>query len=215
MLARALDVLFILHADHEQNCGTTAMRGRRLSHADPVLAHAPRRPPRSTARCHGGANEARRPHAHRDRLASTTCPAFIERREGGQGPAAGLRPPRLQELRPAGHDHQEDRRTTCSRSPARTRCSTSRSKLEEVALQRRLLHQPQALPERRLLLGPDLPGDGLPDRDVHRAVRHPPHVGLAGALDGAARRQGPEDRPAPPVRTSARRLRDYVAVDER
>ncbi len=26
VLARALDVLFILHADHEQNCGTLAMR---------------------------------------------------------------------------------------------------------------------------------------------------------------------------------------------
>ena len=49
------------------------------------------------------------------------------RREGGQGPAAGLRPPGLQELRPAGHDHQEDRRTRSSRSPARTRCSTSPS----------------------------------------------------------------------------------------
>ena len=27
MLEKALDVLFILHADHEQNCSTSAMRG--------------------------------------------------------------------------------------------------------------------------------------------------------------------------------------------
>ena len=34
-LAHALDVLFILHADHEQNCGTTAMRTVASAHADP------------------------------------------------------------------------------------------------------------------------------------------------------------------------------------
>jgi citrate synthase len=56
-LARALDILFILHADHEQNCSTTAMRTVGSSHADPYSACA--------AACaalygprHGGANEA-------------------------------------------------------------------------------------------------------------------------------------------------------------
>jgi citrate synthase len=56
VLARALDVLFILHADHEQNCSTTAMRVVGSSHADPYSACA--------AACaalygprHGGANE--------------------------------------------------------------------------------------------------------------------------------------------------------------
>ncbi|MGH9830585.1 MAG: citrate/2-methylcitrate synthase, partial [Blastocatellia bacterium] len=34
-LERALDVLFILHADHEQNCSSTAMRGVGSSHVDP------------------------------------------------------------------------------------------------------------------------------------------------------------------------------------
>jgi citrate synthase len=40
VLARALDVLFILHADHEQNCGTTAMRVAGSSHTDPYSATA-------------------------------------------------------------------------------------------------------------------------------------------------------------------------------
>ncbi|HYL69684.1 MAG TPA: citrate/2-methylcitrate synthase, partial [Candidatus Dormibacteraeota bacterium] len=35
VLARALDVLFILHADHEQNCSTNAMRSVGSSHPDP------------------------------------------------------------------------------------------------------------------------------------------------------------------------------------
>ena len=36
VLERALDVLFILHADHEQNCSTNAMRGIGSSHVDPT-----------------------------------------------------------------------------------------------------------------------------------------------------------------------------------
>jgi len=56
-LVRALDVLFILHADHEQNCGTNAMRGIGSAHTDPYSAVA------GAASAlygplHGGANEA-------------------------------------------------------------------------------------------------------------------------------------------------------------
>ena len=56
-LERAMDVLFILHADHEQNCGTTAMRVVGSSQADPYSAAAAA----SSALygpLHGGANEA-------------------------------------------------------------------------------------------------------------------------------------------------------------
>ncbi len=56
IIARALDILFILHADHEQNCGTNAMRSVASSQTDPYLATA------SAASAlagplHGGANE--------------------------------------------------------------------------------------------------------------------------------------------------------------
>jgi citrate synthase len=55
-LAKALDVLFILHADHEQNCSTNAMRSVGSSHVDPYSAAA------AAAAAlygplHGGANE--------------------------------------------------------------------------------------------------------------------------------------------------------------
>jgi citrate synthase len=57
VLERALDVLFILHADHEQNCSTNAMRSIGSSQVDPFSALA--------GACaalygplHGGANEA-------------------------------------------------------------------------------------------------------------------------------------------------------------
>jgi len=52
-LDRALDLLFILHADHEQNCGTLAMRTVASSHGDPTRRPQPP-PPRSTARCTAG-----------------------------------------------------------------------------------------------------------------------------------------------------------------
>ena len=38
VIGKALDVLFILHADHEQNCSTTTMRTIGSSHADPYVA---------------------------------------------------------------------------------------------------------------------------------------------------------------------------------
>lgn len=57
VLERALDLLFILHADHEQNCSTSAMRNVGSSHADPFsclsAACAALYGPR-----HGGANES-------------------------------------------------------------------------------------------------------------------------------------------------------------
>jgi len=56
ILARALDVLFILHADHEQNCSTTAMRIVGSSHADPFTSTAAAAAALYGPR-HGGANE--------------------------------------------------------------------------------------------------------------------------------------------------------------
>ena len=57
VLERALEILFILHADHEQNCSTNAMRGVGSSQSDPYSAVA------AAAAAlygplHGGANEA-------------------------------------------------------------------------------------------------------------------------------------------------------------
>jgi citrate synthase len=55
-LERALDILFILHADHEQNCSTNTVRGVGSSHVDPYSATAA-----AIAALygplHGGANE--------------------------------------------------------------------------------------------------------------------------------------------------------------
>ncbi len=55
-LARALDVLFILHADHEQNCSANVMRSTGSSHADPYVSAAAAAAALSGP-LHGGANE--------------------------------------------------------------------------------------------------------------------------------------------------------------
>jgi citrate synthase len=88
VLERALEVLFILHADHEQNCGTTAMRVVGSAHADPYSAAA------AAASAlygplHGGANEAvlkmLNDIGHIDNV-----PAFIESVKAGQGKLMGF-----------------------------------------------------------------------------------------------------------------------------
>jgi len=75
-LARALDVLFILHADHEQNCSTNAVRSVGSSQVDPYSAVAA-----GVAALygplHGGANEAVLKMLRR--IESTeNIPAFLE-----------------------------------------------------------------------------------------------------------------------------------------
>ncbi|MGC2247901.1 MAG: citrate synthase [Terriglobales bacterium] len=56
VIARALDILFILHADHEQNCSANAMRAVGSSLTDPYLATASAAAALSGP-LHGGANE--------------------------------------------------------------------------------------------------------------------------------------------------------------
>jgi citrate synthase len=88
VLARAMDVLFILHADHEQNCGTTAMRVVASANSDPYSATA------AAAAAlygplHGGANEAV------VRMLTEigdvkNIPAFIESVKRGEGRLMGF-----------------------------------------------------------------------------------------------------------------------------
>ncbi|MEK7442285.1 MAG: citrate synthase [Chloroflexota bacterium] len=88
ILERALDVLFILHADHEQNCGTNAMRAIGSSQVDPYSAMA------GAAAAlygplHGGANEEvlKMLTAIGDKK---NIPAFIEKVKKGEGRLMGF-----------------------------------------------------------------------------------------------------------------------------
>jgi citrate synthase len=88
VLERALEVLFILHADHEQNCSTSAMRGVGSSQSDPYSATA------AAAAAlygplHGGANEAvlrmLNEIGSKDKV-----PEFIKKVQSGEGRLMGF-----------------------------------------------------------------------------------------------------------------------------
>ena len=88
VLERAMEVLYILHADHEQNCSTTTMRTIGSSQADPYSALA------GAAAAlygplHGGANEAVLKMLHE--IGSIDhIPAFIKRVKAGEGRLMGF-----------------------------------------------------------------------------------------------------------------------------
>jgi citrate synthase len=82
-IERALDVLFILHADHEQNCSTNTMRCVGSSRGDPYVAVAAA----SAALygpLHGGANEAVL-RMLREIGSIRNVPAFVKEVKGGRG----------------------------------------------------------------------------------------------------------------------------------
>jgi len=88
VLQRALEILLILHADHEQNCSASAVRGVGSSHVDPFSAvsagiaalYGP---------LHGGANEAVLDML--GEIGSTkNIPAFIEKVKQGEGRLMGF-----------------------------------------------------------------------------------------------------------------------------
>jgi citrate synthase len=88
VLQRALEILLILHADHEQNCSTNAVRGVGSSHVDPFSAvsagiaalYGP---------LHGGANEA--VLRMLDEVGTVeNVPAFIEGVKAGHGRLMGF-----------------------------------------------------------------------------------------------------------------------------
>jgi citrate synthase len=88
VLEKALDLLFILHADHEQNCSTNAMRGVSSSQVDPYSSVA------AAAAAlygplHGGANEA----VLRMLMAigsKEKVPEFMKKVKGGEGRLMGI-----------------------------------------------------------------------------------------------------------------------------
>jgi citrate synthase len=88
VLERALDVLFILHADHEQNCSTSAMRGIGSSKTDPFVSLA------GAAAAlygplHGGANEAVLRMLSEIQTVDN-IPAFVKKVKAGEGRLMGF-----------------------------------------------------------------------------------------------------------------------------
>ena len=216
VLARAMDRIFILHADHEQNASTSTVRLAGSSGANPFACIA------AGIAClwgpaHGGANEAAlnmlSEIGHVDRI-----PEFIARAKDKNDP-----------FRLMGFGH----RVYKNYDPrAKIMQKTTHEVLGELGVKddpdarrgdgagedrahRRIFHREEALPQHRLLFRHHAEGARLPDHHVHRAVRRRPHGRLDRAVEGNDRGPAPEDRASAPAlhRRHAARLRaDRKAV---
>ena len=193
VLERALDVLFILHADHEQNCSTTAMRVVGSSHVDPYSSIA------GAAAAlwgplHGGANEAVL-RMLEEIGTIKNVPAFISRVKGGDGRLMGFGHRVYKSVRPPGQNHQADRGRGI-RGDGQEPAAAHRARARAHCPAGRLLRHAKALPQRRFLFGPHLSGHGLPERLLPRALRDSAYGGMVRAVGRNAPRSGAEDRAA-------------------
>ena len=180
-LERALDILFILHADHEQNCSTNAVRAVGSSQVDPYSAVAA-----GVAALygplHGGANEAVLRMLRRIGT-KENIPDFMNGVKEGKERLMGFGhrvyknyDPRATIIKKATDEVFEVTGTQpAARHRARARADRARG---------RVLRQAQALPERRLLLRAHLRGARDARRHVPRAVRDPAHQ-RAGSRSGS------------------------------
>jgi citrate synthase len=170
-VVKALNVLLILHADHEQNCSTAAVRlvgSARVNLYASIAAGI----------CalwgplHGGANQMVIDMLE-DMLASgKSVKEYVEGIKASKGKELlygfGHRvyktyDPRAKVIKKTV--------TACSRSCASTTSAGHRARAGGYRHARRVLHLPQPLPERGLLQRHHLPRARHPQRDVHRDVR--------------------------------------------
>ena len=194
-LERALDVLWILHADHEQNCSTSAVRSVGSSQVDPYSAVAA-----GVAALygplHGGANEA--VLRMLDRIGTTeNIPDFLEGVKNREERLMGFGHRVYKNYDPRARvikKHVDEVFEVTGQEPE----ARHRDRAGEARARRRLLRRPQALPQRRLLLGADLRGAQPADGHVHGDVRHPADVRLDRAVARDAAGRGDQDRPAAP-----------------
>ncbi len=185
-VVRALDVLLILHADHEQNCSTSTVRLVGSSQAN-LFASISAGINALFGPLHGGANQAVLEMLQRIRdVEEGNVDAFIERvkkrEHGARLMGFGHRvyknyDPRAKIVKQSADEILK--KLGVDRPAARHRQGPG-----GAGAGRRLLRRAQALPERRLLHRRDLPGHGLPHEDVHGSVRARPPARLDRALAG-------------------------------
>ena len=196
-IVRALDLLLILHADHEQNCSTSTVRLVGSSQAN-LFASISGGINALWGPLHGGANQACSRCSRRSADGGDVqeyVKKVKDREDGVKLMGFGHRVYKNYDPRARIIKEQADKilGKLGGDDDLRHRQGTRRGRAD-----RRLLHRAQAVSERRLLHRRDLPRDGLPDADVHRAVRAGPAAGLDRALARDARRGRRQDRPSAP-----------------
>ena len=197
---RAMDRIFILHADHEQNASTSTVRLAGSSGANPFACIA------AGIAClwgpaHGGANEAALNMLSEigtvDRI-----PEFIKRAKDKNDPfrlmGFGHRvyknyDPRAKVMQKTCHEVLDE--LGIDDDPL----LEVAMELERIALNDDYFIERKLYPNVDFYSGITLRGDGLPDHDVHRAVRGRAHGRLDRAVEGDDRGPAAEDRPPAPA----------------
>ncbi len=195
--AEALDLLFILHADHEQNASTSTVRLAGSTGANPYAAISAG-VSALWGPAHGGANEA--VLAMLEQIGTVeNMPKYL-----------AMAKDKSSHFRLMGFGHRVYKNFDPRAKIIRTACHkvlerlgrTDNPLFELAAAARRdraegfLLRRAQALPERGFLQRHHLQRAGDSAVDVHRDVRHCPHRGLGGALAGDDLGSGDADWPA-------------------
>ena len=195
VVAHAMDVIFTLHADHEQNASTSTVRLAGSSNANPFACIA------AGVAClwgpaHGGANEAclnmLREIGTPDRIEEYVAKAKDKddpfRLMGFGHRVYKNYDPRAKVMQKVAHDVLA--RLGVENNPT----LQVAQQLEKIALVGPLFRRAQALPECGLLFRHHPRRDRLPDVDVHRHLRAQPHCRLDRAVEGDDRGSRAEDR---------------------
>ena len=208
VLARALDRIFILHADHEQNASTSTVRLAGSSGANPFACIA------AGIAClwgpaHGGANEAALKMLEEIGTVDN-IPKFIAKAKDKNDP-----------FRLMGFGHRVYKNYDPRAKIMQKTCHEVLTELgikddplldvavelERIALHDEYFVEKKLYPNIDFYSGITLKAMGFPVSHVHRAVRRGPHRRLDRAVEGNDRGSAPEDRPSAPAlhrRTAAR-----------
>ena len=203
LLAKALDLIMILHADHEQNASTSTVRLAGSSDANPFAAVAS-----GIAAlwgpAHGGANEAVVRMLIDINESGKPLQSFVDRAKDKNDPfrlmGFGHRvyknyDPRAKLIREVCHKLLNDMEATGEQQ----KLLETAMALEKGRARGRILRRTQSVPERRFLLRHHLPRDGHPDEHVHRDLRDGAHHRLDFAVDRNDVRRRIQDRPPAPA----------------
>ena len=195
ILTRAMDRIFILHADHEQNASTSTVRLAGSSGANPFACIA------AGIAClwgpsHGGANEEALMMLNEigtvDRI-----PEYIQGVKDRKYRLMGFGHRVYKNYDPPGDGDAEDLPRGAGRDRPRQRSDPQgRAGTREDRAQRPLFRRPQTVPQRRFLFGHHPEGDGVPNHHVHRSLRPRPHRRLDQPVEGDVRGPPTQDRPA-------------------
>ena len=195
VVARVLDMLFVLHADHEQNCSTSTVRLVGSSNAN-LFASVSAGVNALFGPLHGGANQAVLEMLQKIQADGGDVRTFVQKvkdkQDGVKLMGFGHRvyknyDPRAAIVKKAAQD-------VLGRMAKPEPAAGPRDAAGGDRARRRLLRLPAALPERGLLHRPDLQGHGLPDEDVHGAVRAGPAARLDRPVARDDQRPGDQDR---------------------